>query len=67
MDEQPKSRNRLHGLYRLYRDNAAGLSTEYALLRQRLLDLNLASVRNARAIDDLLHRLQVAPHPALGR
>ena len=66
MNDKPKSRNRLHSMYQLYQENAAGLSTEYAQLRQRLLDLNLASVRNALAIDDLLQRLQPTRQPSLG-
>ena len=63
MNEKAKSRNRLR---EMYQENAAGLGVEYAQLRQRLLDLNLASVRNMRAIDDLLQRLQGPGMPSMG-
>ena len=63
MNEKAKSRNRLR---EMYQENAAGLGVEYAQLRQRLLDLNLASVRNMRAIDDLLQRLQGPRLPSMG-
>lgn len=57
MKEDLKSRNRLRGMYE---ENIAGLTTDYAQLRRRLLDLSLESIRNKRAIDDMLLRLQPA-------
>lgn len=57
MNENLKSRNRLRGMYE---ENIAGLTTDYAQLRRRLLDLSLESIRNKRAIDDMLLRLQPA-------
>ena len=62
MHEKPKSRYRLRDLYQ---ENMS-LTIEYAQLRQRLLDINLASVRNKRAIDNLLLRLQAACPPCMG-
>jgi hypothetical protein len=57
MNETPKSRNRLRGLYQ---ENISGVADGYAQLRRRLTDLNLASSRNALAINDLMRRLQLA-------
>ena len=57
MIQQPKSRNRLSGRYE---ENMAGMAGDYLQQRRRLLDLSLASIRNARAIDDLMQRLQPA-------
>jgi type IV pilus biogenesis protein CpaD/CtpE len=62
MIEMPKSRNRLRGLYQ---ENLRGLAADYAHMRRRLLDLNVASVRNAAAIDALLRRLQPALRASL--
>lgn len=50
----------------MYEENAATLAADYYQLKNRLLDLNLASLRNMRAIDGLLQRLQAAPQPGLG-
>lgn len=62
MNEQQKSRNRLRGMYE---ENIAGMAGDYAQLRRRLLDLSLASMRNARAIDELMQRLQPVWRPSL--
>ncbi len=55
MNDKSKSRNRLRGLYQ---ENMLGLAADYALVRRRLLELNIASVRSATATDELLRRLQ---------
>ena len=57
MNQQTPSRSRLRDLYR---ENTMGLAADYAQLKRRLLDLSVASARNARAIDKLLQRLQAA-------
>ena len=57
MNQNPPSRNRLRDMYL---ENALGLAADYAQLKRRLLDLSLASACNARAIDQLLRRLQAA-------
>lgn len=54
MNENLKSSNRLRGMYE---ENIAGFAADYAQLRRRLLDLSLESIRNKRAIDDMLLRL----------
>ena len=55
MTAQPKSRNRLRDLYE---EKLVDSAVDYAQLRRRLSDLNLASARNASAIDALMQRLQ---------
>ena len=62
MNEQPISRNRLRGMYQ---ENRASFEADHAQLRRRMLDLNLASLRNAIAIDNLMQRLQPALHASL--
>ena len=62
MTAQPKSRNRLRDMYE---ENLVDSAVDYAQLRQRLSDLNLASARNARAIDALMQRLQLPVRSSL--
>ncbi len=50
-------RTRTNGLKHIYRENATQLSAGYAQLNRRLLELELASVRSQRAIEQLLRRL----------
>ncbi len=50
-------RTRSSGLEHIYRESATRLSAGYARLNRRLLELELASVRSQRAIEQLLRRL----------
>ena len=62
MNEKPKARNRLRGLYQ---ENMPGWAADYAHMGNRVRELNLASLRNVVATDELLRRLQPALRPLL--